>query len=140
MDTLSANISAGNARRGAKNDIYNGKSDELYALACSNTPEGAAVRESAGFTGDAKEFMKKYPEPKNFHKQGVKLAKQDPTTVALANDAGTDAWNEARGFAAQQQTERAKSRNKDNNDDYTQAMNQCIQANKTWDATAHTCK
>lgn len=140
MDTLSANISASNARRGAKNDIYNGKSDELYALACSDTPEGAAVRADAGFDGDAKAFKEKYPKPKNFHKQGVKLAKQDSETVARANDAGTDAWNEARGFAAQQQTERAKSRNKDNNDDYTQAMNQCIQANKTWDATAHTCK
>lgn len=116
MDTLSANISASSARRGAKNDIYNGKSDELYALASTPGEEGQKIRDAAGCTNAAggpcseKDFTDKYSSPKKFRKEGVKQAKQDFETVARANDAGTDAWNEARGLAAQQAALREQRR------------------------------
>jgi hypothetical protein len=111
MDTLSANISASNARRGARNGVYGDESDLLYAKAAGGDLQalqqvyGNDVTEANKGEYQTK-FNNNYKNQKSFRKTGTGIVKKDYDIVQRANEAGQTAYDEQFGRASQNNQDR----------------------------------
>lgn len=134
MDTLSANISASSARRGAKNGVYRDESDRLYAgitdaktAAEMGIPESKIKEISDRATKNNRSFREQLDKDMGqkgyYNNYGQNIVKHDEVVIGRANEEGNRAYNEALGRAWDSNAQRQANNNNNNNNNNNTTVN-----------------